>query len=180
MLKSPLIRIENGKEVVDVKWWRDKVNGGEAPDYFLIILGGNGVATLPANRIEEAVARQLESAKRLLGYLRAACPRSRIAIGQAADGSIEQVGWGKNYGAKTSAFQGNLNRILYDRTMKNFVETCGDGNIVFVPFSHAIDPVRAFPRTEKDGNALHGTELSGHQAGDALFAWLINDVTSRD
>ena len=94
-------------------------------------------------------------------------------------GSIEQVGWGRNYGAKISAFQGNLNRILYDRTMKRYVETCGDDNMVFVPFSHGIDPVRAFPRSEEHGNALHGLALSGHQAGDALFAWLINDITSR-
>ena len=101
------------------------------------------------------------------------------AIGQAFGGSIEQAGWGKNYGATISAFQGNINRIKYDRAMKEFVETYGDGNMVFVPFSHGIDPVRAYPRTEADGNALHGTKLSGYQAGDALFAWLLNDITSR-
>ena len=179
LLKSPLVKIENGEKVVDVQRWLDKVNGGMPPDYFLIILGGNGVAVVSADKIEAAVARQLESAKKLIGHLRAVCPKSRIAIGQAAGGSIEQVGWGKNYGAKISAFQGNLNRILYDRTMKRYVETCGDDNMVFVPFSHGIDPVRAFPRSEEHGNALHGLALSGHQAGDALFAWLINDITSR-
>jgi hypothetical protein len=63
--------------------------------------------------------------------------------------------------------------------MKRYVETCGDDNIVFVPFSHGVDPVRVYPRTEKDGNALHGTKLSGYQAGDALFAWLLNDIASR-
>ena len=179
LLKSPLVKVENGKKVVDVQRWLDKVNGGEPPDYILIILGGNGVAIIPADRIAAAVAGQLEAAKKLLGYLRRACPRARIAIGQAAGGSIEQAGWGKNYGASISAFQGNLNRILYDRSIKRFVETCGDGNVVFVPFSHGIDPVNAYPRTEKDGNALHGTRLSGIQAGDALFAWLVNDITRR-
>ena len=144
---------------------------------FLIILGGNGIATIPADQIDGAVDRQLTDARRLLGYLRAACPKSRIAIGQAAGGSIEQVGWGRNYGAKISAFQGNLNRILYDRSIKRLVETYGDDNIVFMPFSHGIDPVNAYPRTEKTGNALHGTQLSGIQAGDALFSWLINDIT---
>ena len=98
---------------------------------------------------------------------------------KAAGGSIEQVGWGRNYGARISAFQGNLNRILYDRTIKAFIETCNDGNVVFVPYSHGIDPVKAYPRTEKNGNALHGTQLSGFQAGDALFAWLLNDITNR-
>ena len=132
-----------------------------------------------ADKIEAAVAGQLESAKKLIGHLRAVCPKSRIAIGQAAGGSIEQIGWGRNYGAKISVFQGNLNRILYDRTMKRYVETCGDDNMVFVPFSHGIDPVRAFPRSEQHANALHGTALSGHQAGDALFAWLLNDITNR-
>jgi hypothetical protein len=51
--------------------------------------------------------------------------------------------------------------------------------MVFVPFSHGIDPIRAYPRTEKHANALHGLALSGHQAGDALFAWLLNDITNR-
>ncbi len=179
LLKSPLVKIENGKKVVDVQRWLDKVNGGKPPDYFLIVLGGNGVAVVPADRIEAAVAGQLESAKRLIGHLRAVCPKSRIAIGQAAGGSIEQIGWGRNYGAKISAFQGNLNRILYDRTMKHYVETCGDTNMVFVPFSHGIDPVRAYPRSEQHANALHETPVGGHQAGDALFAWLLNDITSR-
>ena len=177
LLKSPLVRIENGKKVVDVQNWLNKVNGGEPPDYILIILGGNGVAVISADRVKAAIAGQLESAKKLLGYLRKACPKARIAVGQAAGGSIEQVGWGKNYGAKISAFQGNLNRILYDRSIKRLVETYGDDNIVFMPFSHGIDPVNAYPRTEKTGNALHGTQLSGIQAGDALFSWLINDIT---
>ncbi len=179
LLKSPLVKIENGEKVVDVQRWLDKVNGGEPPDYILIVLGGNGIATIPADRIEASVSRQLESAKCLLGHLRKTCPKTRIAIAQAIGGSIEQVGWGKNYGARASAFQGNINRILYDRAMKRYVETCGDDNIVFVPFSHGVDPVRAYPRTEKDGNALHGTLLSGYQAGDALFAWLLNDIASR-
>lgn len=178
LLKSPLVKIENGEKVVDVQRWLDKVNGGEPPDYILIVLGGNGIATISADKIEAAVSRQLVNAKRLLGYLRETCPKTRIAIAQAIGGSIEQVGWGKNYGASASAFQGNINRILYDRAMKRYVETCGDDNIVFVPFSHGIDPVRAYPRTEEDGNALHGTRLSGYQAGDALFAWLLNDIAN--
>ena len=179
LLKSPLVKVENGEKVVDVQRWLDKVNGGEPPDYILIVLGGNGVSTIPADRIETAVARQLVSAERLLGHLRKACPKTRIAIAQAFGGSIEQAGWGKNYGATISAFQGNINRIKYDRAIKRFVETRGDDNIVFVPFSHGVDPVRAYPRTEEDGNALHGTRLSGYQAGDALFAWLLNDITNR-
>ena len=177
LLKSPLVKIENGNKVVDVQRWLDKVNGGEPPDYFLIILGGNGVSTISADRVKASVAGQIESAKKLLGYLRNACPKARIAIGQAFGGSIEQVGWGRNYGAKSSAFQGNLNRILYDRSIKRYIETCGDDNMVFVPFSHGIDPVKEYPRTEKDGNALHCNRLGGTQAGDALFAWLVNDIT---
>lgn len=176
LLKSPLVKMENGRKIVDVQRWLDKINGGAAPDYILIILGGNGVSIIPAEKIEAAVDRQIENAKVLIGHLRAACPKTRIAVGQSFGGSILQAGWGKNYGAKISAFQGNLNRIRYDRAIKRHVETCGDGNVVFVPFSHGIDPVRAYPRTEKDGNALHGTELSGRQAGDALFAWLLNDI----
>jgi len=178
LLKSPLVRMENGEKVVDVQRWLDKVNGGEPPDYILIVLGGNGISTVPEDRIEAAVEGQLRDAKRLLGYLRKACPKSRIGVGQGFGGSIEQLGWGKNYGARISAFRGNLNRIRYDRAAKRFIETYGDDNIVFVPFSHGIDPVRAFPRTEQYANALHGTALSGKQAGDALFAWLLNDITS--
>ena len=60
--------------------------------------------------------------------------------------------------------------------MMKLVEECGDQNIVFVPFSHNIDPVNAFPRERSNANALHGTAVSGFQAGDALYAWLVNDL----
>ena len=176
LLKSPLVRIKDMKKVVDVQAWFDKVNGGKAPDYVFITLGGNGVSTVRPERIEEAVAGQMTSATQLLDYLRAAAPDMKIVVTSAFGGSTLQDGWGKNYGAKTSAFIGNLNRIRYDREIAKLVAARNDPKILFMTASLNVDPVNAYPHG-KHANALHSLPSGGKMFGDALAAWLLCDLT---
>ena len=178
LLKSPLVRIKDMKKVVDVQAWFDKVNGGKAPDYVFITLGGNGVATVRPERIEEAVAGQMASATKLLDYLRAAAPDMKIVITSAFGGSTLQDGWGKNYGAKTSAFVGNRNRILYDREIAKLVAARNDPKLVYMTASLNVDPVGAYPHGAH-ANALHSGPNGGRMFGDALAAWLLCDLTDR-
>ena len=175
LLKSPLVRIRDGKKVVDVQAWFDKVNGGRAPDYVFITLGGNGVATVRPELVDAAIARQMVSARTLLGHLRAAAPQMRIVVTSAFGGSIEQTGWGRNYGALTSAFVGNRNRFRYDRAVARLVAEQNDPNIVFANVSLGLDPVGGYPRGGS-ANALHATKLGGQMFADGLYAWLVNDL----
>lgn len=176
LLKSPLVRLEGTNKVVDVQAWFNKINGGKAPEYVFITLGGNGIATIRPERIEESVAGQVEKATQLLGILRKAAPEMKIVVTSAYGGSTMQDGWGKNYGAKTSAFIGNRNRIAYDRAIAKLVSELGDPKIVYMTASLNVDPVGAYPHG-KYANALHSGPKGGVMFGDALAAWLIDDLT---
>ena len=175
LLRSPLVRRDGTNKVVDVQAWFDKINNGKAPDYVFITLGGNGIATIRPERIDEAIARQMASATSLLRILRVAAPEMKIVVTSAFGGSILQDGWGKNYGALTSAFVGNRNRIRYDREIEKLVAAMKDPNILYMTASLNVDPVGAYPHG-KHANALHSTAEGGQQFGDALASWLIHDI----
>jgi len=177
LLKSPLVRIKDNQKVVDVQAWFDKINGGKAPDYVFICLGGNGISTIRPEKIEAAVAGQMEAARKVLGILRAAAPDMKIVVTAAFGGSTLQDGWGKNYGAKTSAFIGNKNRIAYDRAIEKLIAGLGDPKIVFMTASLNVDPVNAYPHGQY-ANALHCGPKGGVMFGDACAAWLLGDLTS--
>ena len=178
LLKSPLIRIKDGKKVVDIQAWFDKINGGKAPEYILIALGGNGVWIQRPDSNQDMVKRELERARQLVPMLRAAAPDAVIGIVSAVGGSLDQDSWGNNYGAVQSCFIGNRSFIDYNRTMKKFCEESGDPNLVFVPVSQGVAHMAAYP-LGRGGNALHPSKVGGRQMGDALFAWLFSDAADR-
>ena len=178
LLKSPLLRIKDGKKVVDVQAWFDKINGGNPPEYIAIALGGNGVWIQRPDSKQDMVERELEQARKLVPMLRAAAPDAVIAIVSAIGGSLDQDSWGNNYGAVQSCFIGNRSFIDYNRTMKKFCEESGDPKLVFVPISQGVSHLSAYP-VGRGGNALHPSKIGGRQIGDALFAWLVADVAER-
>ncbi len=179
LLKSPLIRIVDGKKVVDIQAWFDKINGGKAPDYIVIALGGNRVWIQRPDSRQGEVENELVQARRLVSMLRAAAPETVIAITSGLGGSFDQDSWGKNYGAVQSCFVAHRSFIDYARTMKRFCEEQGDPKLVFVPMSQGLAPLEAYPRGRKSGNAMHANQLGGRQIGDTLFAWLAHDAAER-
>jgi len=179
LLKSPLLRLKAGRPTLDIQNWFDRINGGAAPDYIVIVLGGNGVFAQRPDVNPDVVGKELSNARRLVAALRAAAPRSVIAVGSSMGGSLDQDGWGRNYGAMQSCFLANRAWLAYDRAMKEFCETSGDARLVFVPFVFGVDPIGGYHTGVKDGNALHAKPEGGRQMGDGLFAWLANDLTAR-
>ena len=177
LLRSPLVRLVDGKKTVDVQAWFDKVNGGKAPDYILICLGGNGIFNgRPGEDMKEKVTREIQNARKLLSLLRAAAPETVIAVGGAFASSADQDSWGCNYGAIQSWFFGWKSFNLYGREIERLCRELGDPKIVYVPYSHGVDPLGSYPRGKKRGNALHATREGGLQMGDTLFAWLLNSI----
>lgn len=179
LLKSPLLRLKDGKPTLDVQSWFDRINGGRAPDYIVIVLGGNGVFAQRPDVNPDVVGNELANARKLVAALRAAAPSAVIAIGSSMGGSLDQDSWGRNYGALQSCHLANRAWLAYDRAMKEFCEASGDDRVVFVPFTFGVDPVGGYDTGLKFGNALHANPVGGRQMGDGLFSWLANDLDGR-
>jgi len=176
LLKSPLVRWEKGRKVVDVQAWFDRINGGSAPDYILIALGGNGVWSQRPDAHRGNVDAELRDAARLLDLLRAAAPKTRIAVLSSMAGSTDQDSWGRNYGAQQHCRLAAAAFLAYDRKMSELCRSRNDPGLVYVSIAQNQDPVGAYPTGKEKGNALHVTREGGQAMGDAIFAWLLSDV----
>ena len=180
-LRSPIVKLVDGKKVVDFQPWFDRINGGKAPTYVVILLGGNGVwAQRPENyQYAHAVDAELEKAKVLLAKLRAAAPETVVAVCTSMGGSLDQDSWGHNSYCWNSAVLANKSFLDYNRRMKAYIDSLGDDRLVFVPITQNVDHLKAYPLGRKSGNAMHATFRGGEQLGDALFAWLLHDIETR-
>lgn len=179
LLKSPLVRWDNGKKVLDIPRWFDKINGGKAPDYLVVELGGNRVAFQRPDANRDAVDGEVRAAAKLLDALRAVAPRTRIAVLTSMGGSLDQDSWGRNYGARQHCRHGLRAFLDYDRKMAALCRARKDPDLIFVSAAQNTDPMGAYPTGRKTGNAMHATREGGKALGDAIFAWLISDIANR-
>lgn len=189
LLKSPIVRIKNGKKTVDVQAWFDKVNGGKAPDFVFICLGGNGTCIQRDETLAEYCERgQVAPMRKLVEHLRAAAPNTKICIGTCPIGVYDQDAFGKGYGCSISAVQCRKNLNFVNRCWMDLVKEFndrGDDKVFVIPVAQAIDPVRGYPTREvkpfvhspekvvQRCNALHATMEGGKQIGDAFAAWML-------
>ena len=183
-MKSPLVRIVDGRKTVDVQAWLDRINGGQAPDYIVIQLGGNGMSENPA----ASYFWNAGNAKLLHEKLRAAAPEATIAFCYYPCGSRGEHGYGTNNGAAPgrSGMAYRHKAFHLNRELERLVRNLGDPKTVMVPFGSAIDPDGGYIRklvpenacsdrkTLRCTNAVHPGETGGRQLGDALAAWLAN------
>lgn len=188
LLKSPIVRIKDGRKVVDVQDWFDRIDGGRSPDYILILLGANGTCIQRDENIESYCEKvQVAPMRTLVKKLRTAAPGAKIAIGTCAVGT-DQDAFGKGYGCMISAVQCHKNMHYLNRRWMALVKEfndAGDRNVFIVPVGQAIDPVHGYPscevppfahaknRIERRCNALHATKEGGMQLGDAFAAWMM-------
>ncbi len=195
LLKSPLVRIRDGKKVVDVQGWFDRINGGAPPDYILIYLGVNGTCgQRDANLAEYCEKSQVAPMRDLVKTLRTAAPAARICLGTCAIGT-DQDAFGKGYGCSISAVQCHKNMHYLNKCWMALVKEfndAGDVNVFIVPVGHAIDPIRGYPAQEvkpfvhsnekimRKNNAVHPTQEGGKQLGDAFAAWLLYNLSELD
>ena len=56
-------------------------------------------------------------------------------------------------------------------------ETSGDPKLKYAQVSQGLSLKGVYPEGET-ANALHPTLEGGKQLGDAIFAWLVNDIVS--
>ena len=191
LMKSPLLRLEGVKKVVDVQAWFDRIDEGRAPDYIFISLGANGTCAADSENIAAYCDRwQVLYQRDLVKHLRAAAPKAKICIATCIVGAADQDAF-KGYGCKVTAVQCHKNMNYLNRRWMALVKEfndAGDSNVFLVPAGHSVDPVNAFPVHEvkpfvhasgtvkRQCNALHSTLEGGKQLGDAFAAWLLRDL----
>lgn len=193
LLRSPLVRIEDGKKIVDVQRWLDRINGGRAPDIILIELGVNNVFDFRGEadelhrRIRTEVLPQLD---KLLATLRPKMPNAVFLLSTLPVGASQDA-FGANYGASWNEVQHRKIMFALNREFDGYVHASpASWNLRLLPLGHAVDPVEGFVRArrkpsahskseaETNVNAVHLSDVGGRQMGDAIAAMLMFMVSS--
>ena len=191
-MKSPLLNVRNGKVVVDVQGWFDRINGGKAPDFIIIDLGGNDVFSANEDQIHARMQEQiLPAMTAVINELRKAAPNATIGICQSGLGSRFQDAYGANYGCFQTRYQFLRNKRIYNAAVEKFVADRNDPEIIVLPYYQSIDPVNGYPvrqlpasAREKNTvargiNALHTTSSGAWQMADAMYCWLRNQLNRK-
>ena len=191
--KSPLLNARNCKVVVDIQGWFDRINGGKAPDFIIIDLGGNDVFTAGEDQIHARMRDQiLPAMTAVIDALRNAAPHTTIGICQSGLGSRFQDAYGANYGCLQNRYQFLRNKRIYNAAVEKFVATRNDPEILVLPYYQSIDPVNGYPvkqlpasAREKNTvargiNALHTTSSGAYQMADAMYCWLVNQFNRKN
>lgn len=186
LLRSPLVQFKDGKKVVDVQAWLDKVNGGKAPDYVVIELGVNSIfgcfgedGELKAYYAEHVVPQFEE----LVSKLRETMPGAVYVLCTQPVGTT-QDGFANNYGSGFNEVQHRKNMFQLTREIMRYVEEKNDPKVRLLPVAQAVDPIDGFIREEcptsaraktktvRSMNAVHPSAVGGAQMGDAIAAGL--------
>jgi len=197
LLRSPFLRLENGKKVIDLPRWLGKINGGKAPDVVVVELGGNSVHGLDAHgqtaeppkyRTEEELRLHMREhviprLEHFVARLRQDMPDALYVVPTVPHG-CSQDGFAENYGSTWSeAYHRKINFAL-NREFDRYLKQRNDPKLVFVAWGHAVDPEDGFIRQEqpvsarsekkilRDANAFHPSHIGGAQLGDAFAAYL--------
>ena len=192
-LRSPLLKAEKGKVVVDIQGWFNRINNGKAPDFILIDLGYNDVFSCTEEKLAPTLERDvLPQMKRMVAELRKAAPNATIGITVPPLGSGSQDAFGNNYGCKQSKFQYWRNERAYGALVLRFVAELNDPEIFAIPCNHCIDPEGSYPARQvpihsrtgekvvRQSNALHFNAAGGRQMADALYAWLRSQMERKN
>jgi lysophospholipase L1-like esterase len=186
-MRSPLLRIVNGKKVLDIPAWLKKVNQGKAPDFIVIQLGGNYMFVAMENTMDSTREKAIKNARTLLTALRKHAPDTVIGVATSLCG-CGQDGFAANYKSFQSKFQFRRNIQSYNRGLAALLKELKDPKIKLIPLHQSIDPEgsyiqRSYPvharstkKVLRDSNALHAGSAGGAQLGDAIYCWLRKEL----
>lgn len=184
LLKSPILRIRDGKKVLDVQAFFDKVNGGKAPDYLVIELGTNDVFMPEDADRTNAVAGVRKSVVKLLDIMREAAPDMKIGVMTIQPGQ-DQDAFGRHYRCMQTEWNFRSNILVYNRMLQDVVKGYGDPKLSIIPNHVMVDtdhnyltydelPNRRAPiKLRRGGNAVHPDLPGGRQMADSIYSWLM-------
>ena len=190
--RSPFVFEVDGEQRLDFQRYLDRNNGGRAPDFITVLLGGNDNFTATEADIEERIDTMFGSLDQLIAAFRAAAPDAQIGIVPMTPPAASQDAFGANYGTSQTRWQYRRNQ---QRTTEREYATYGgreDEGITLVPVFIGLDPVGGYPTVDVPPNAhaentiarmsngLHPSPAGYKQMGDRFYCWIKGRLAASD
>jgi lysophospholipase L1-like esterase len=182
--KSPFLRLEGDKPVLDFQAYCDAQNGGKGPDFITVLLGWNDIFRATDADIEATIDTVFSYADTLLAEFRRVRPDTQIGLLLLTPPAATQDAFGSNYGCGQTRWQARRNQHrLVERMMEKFAGREGE-NLWLLPAHLNLDTVNNYPsvtepanaRTEKQvtrlSNGVHPSADGYRQIADTIYAWL--------
>lgn len=176
----------DGETGLDFARYCDELNGGRAPDFVTIDLGGNDIFSATDETIDATIDRMFGHLDEVINSIRKAGPETRIGILASTPPSISQDGF-RNYrgtGKQTQwQFRRNVHRLI-ERKIEHYDNRTSE-KIYLVPTYVNLDTEHHFPTFSSPRNARSGDSIvrvnngthpspSGYeQIGDSVYSWIV-------
>jgi len=171
-------------KALDFAAYFQKNNGGKAPDFILISLGGNDVFACTDSTIDSTLENIRKKAGILIPAIRKAAPDAVIGIILFEACSHSQDAFGKNYGCRQIRWQFKKNFFKYRSMMEDWTRRFGDPKFFAVPCYNALDTVNNVYKQKdyandrnrtsviRESNGLHPLPSGYQQSADSCYAWM--------
>jgi lysophospholipase L1-like esterase len=182
--RSPFLRLEGNKPVLDFQAYCDAENDGKGPDFITVLLGCNDTFGSTEEDIEERIDTMFGYADMLIAEFKRVRPDTQIGILLLVPPADSQDAFGSNYkcGQTRWQYRRNVQRVV-ERELEKFLGR-EDENIFIVPANVNLDCANNYPtRTEpinsrnettvsRASNGVHPAATGYLQIADSIYYWL--------
>ncbi|MBM3475165.1 MAG: SGNH/GDSL hydrolase family protein [Armatimonadetes bacterium] len=182
--KSPFLRLEGDKPVLDFQAYCDRTNGGQGPDITTVFLGWNDIFSATEADLEGRIDTVFGYADTLLAEFRRVRADTQIGLLLLTPPAATQDAFGSNYNCGQTRWQARRNQHrLVERMMEKFGGRESE-NLWLLPAHLNLDTVNNYPvvtepanaRTDKQvtrlANGVHPSAEGYRQIADTIYAWL--------
>ena len=171
-------------KALDFAAYFQKNNGGKAPDFITVTLGGNDITPYDDARIDEGLVKTRKRAESFLSALRKAAPEAVIGLTLGGYCSKSQDAFGNNYNCTLHRWQFLKNSFKLRSMLVDLVRKSPELKLHLVPMYCAHDNennvykrkeaanFRNSARVMRESNGLHPVASGYQQAGDCYYAWM--------
>jgi lysophospholipase L1-like esterase len=187
--KSPFLRLDGDKPVLDFQAYCDAQNGGAGPDFITVFLGWNDIFGAKDENLEATIDTVFGYADALLAEFRRVRPDTQIGLLLLTPPAATQDAFGSNYACGQTRWQARRNQHrLVERMMAKFAGREGE-NLWLLPAHLNLDTVHNYPVSTEPANArseqqvtrlangVHPSAEGYRQIADTIYAWLSHRLS---
>lgn len=182
--RSPFLRLEDGRPVLDFRSYCERANAGSAPDFITVFLGCNDNFGATDETIEASIDNMMHYAEMLLTEFRRVGPQTQIGILTLTPPAQSQDAFGNNYGCGQTRWQyrRNQHRVV-ERMMQAFGGREAE-NLFVIPAHVNLDTAHNYPTVSepvnlrnpvlvsRQSNGVHPSRAGYLQIADSIYCWL--------